>query len=355
MVISIVVGTRPEVIKQSPIIRELGARRIDFFILHTGQHYSYELDEIFFKELKLPMPRYNLKVGSGSHARQTARMLEGIGGILAKERPSATLVEGDTNSVLAGALAATKLNCKVGHVEAGLRSWDPEMPEEINRKLADHCSDYLFAPTKGAKRNLINEGISEEKIWVTGNTVVDAIHQNITIATKRRTLEELGLEEKNYFLVTLHRVKSVDSKERFKSILKGLEGISNRFPYPVVYPIHPRAMQRIKDFQLEAKGVRLTSPVGYLDFLNLEKNARLILTDSGGVQEEACVLKVPCITLRDSTERPETLEVHSNLLAGYKPSKIVDCATEMLEKRSWENPFGDGKAGKRIVSVLERI
>jgi UDP-N-acetylglucosamine 2-epimerase (non-hydrolysing) len=353
MAVSIIVGTRPEIIKQSPIIKELKAKRIDFFILHTGQHYSYELNELFFKELRLPLPKYNLKVGSGSYTKQTARALEGIEEILIKEEPAITLVEGDTNSVLAGALAATKLKLRVGHVEAGLRSYDSEMPEEINRKLVDHCSDYLFAPTALAKANLIKEGISTGKIWVTGNTIVDAINQNLGIAMKRRALKSLGLEEKKYFLVTLHRAKSVDSKERFKAILKGLEMLSSRFSFPIVYPIHPRAKQRMEEFNLKAKRVRLTPPIGYLDFLQLEKSAKLILTDSGGVQEEACVLRVPCITLRDSTERPETLKVHSNLLAGYNPPKILDCVAKMLGRSSWRNPFGDGKAGKRIVKLLE--
>jgi UDP-N-acetylglucosamine 2-epimerase (non-hydrolysing) len=355
MAISIIVGTRPEIIKQSPIIKELKAQKKDFFILHTGQHYSYELDEIFFKELRLPLPRYNLKAGSGSHAKQTARMLEGIEEILIKEEPAIALVEGDTNSVLAGALAGAKLKLKVGHVESGLRSYDPEMPEEINRKLVDHCSDYLFAPTKQAQANLLKEGISAGKIWVTGNTIVDAINQNLGIAMKKGTLKSLGLEEKKYFLVTLHRTKSVDSKERFGAILKGLEMLSSRFPFPIIYPIHPRAKQRMEEFELKAKGVRLILPVGYLDFLQLEKSAGLILTDSGGVQEEACVLKVPCVTLRDSTERPETLEVHSNLLAGYNPLTILDCVAKMLGRSSWRNPFGDGKSGKRIVKILERF
>ena len=263
-------------------------------------------------------------------------------------------MEGDTNSVLAGALSATKLHIKVGHVEAGLRSYDRQMPEEINRILADHCSDYLFAPTEKAKSILLGEGIPEQKIFVTGNTIVDAVYQNLQIASEKgNALDNLHLKPKEYFLVTLHRQENVDNRTRFTSILEGLERVAEKFQQPIVYPIHPRARSRMSEFDLASKKINLIDPVDYLSFLQLETNARLVLTDSGGVQEEACILRVPCVTLRDNTERPETIEVGSNILAGASPDKILECTELMLSRETkWENPFGDGKAGKRIVDIL---
>ena len=354
MKISIILGTRPEIIKMSPIIRECEERGLDYFILHTGQHYSYNMDRVFFEQLELPEAKYNLDVGSGSHAEQTGKMLIGIEKILLKEKPDVVLVEGDTNTVLAGALAATKLHIKVGHVEAGLRSYYKEMPEEINRILADHCSDYLFAPTEKSKKILLGEGIEEEKIFVTGNTIVDAVYQNLEIAREKvDALDALELEKQKYFLVTAHRQENVDNKSRFEGILKGLELITNEFDMPVIYPIHPRARKMMNKFGLKANGIKLIEPIDYLSFLQLEANAKLVLTDSGGVQEETCVLKVPCVTLRDNTERPETLEVGSNILAGTNPDAILNATKEMIDKENnWENPFGDGTAGKKIIEIL---
>jgi len=354
MKVSIVLGTRPEIIKMSPIVRECERLGVDFFILHTDQHYSHNMDEIFFRQLDLPAPRYGLNVGSGPHAKQTGKMLIGIEKVLKKERPDVVLVEGDTNTVLAGALAASKLGIKVGHVEAGLRSYDRSMPEETNRVLTDHCSDYLFAPTDKAKKILLSEGLSEDKIFVTGNTIVDAVHQNLELANnKGNALTEFDLRSKGYFLVTTHRQENVDDEKKFAGILKGLELVGNHFCVPVIYPIHPRAEKMMKTFGLEANGVKLIKPVDFLTFLQLEGNAMLVLTDSGGVQEEACILGVPCVTLRDNTERPESLEVGSNMLAGTNPSEIFRCAKKMvLKDNSWENPFGDGNAGKRVVKIL---
>ncbi len=355
MKIAIVLGTRPEIIKMAPVIRELERRKIKFFILHTGQHYSYNLDRVFFEQLELSRPKYNLGVGSGSHAEETGKMLIGIEKILLKEKPDIVLVEGDTNSVLAGALAAAKLHIKVGHVEAGLRSYDSQMPEEINRTLTDHCSDYLFAPTQKAKAILLGEGIPEERIFVTGNTIVDAIYQNLEIAKERgNTLSSLHLNPKEYFLVTLHRQGNVDNRSRFTSILEGLDEIATKFHLPIVYPIHPRSEKMMTEFTLSPRGLRVIEPVDFLDFLQLESSARLILTDSGGVQEEACILGIPCVTLRDNTERPETLEVGSNILAGVLPDRIVECSEAMQDRAdNWKNPFGDGKAGKRIADIVE--
>jgi len=354
MKLAIVLGTRPEIIKMSPVIRECETRGVDYFVLHTGQHYSHNLDSIFFEELELPAPRYNLHVGSGTHAQETARMLTGIEDVLLKEQPEVVLVEGDTNTVLAGALAAAKLHIKVAHVEAGLRSFDRRMPEEINRVLTDHISDFLFAPTKKAQEMLLAEGILQERIFITGNTIVDAVHQSLEISKRSSdVLERLSLDAGVYLLITAHREENVDVRERFRGILEGLELVYRELDLPVVYPIHPRTAKRIKEFGLKVpEGVEVIEPLGFLDFLQLESSARLVLTDSGGVQEESCILGVPCITLRDNTERPETLEVGANVLAGTQPESIMKAAKEMLNRKGWSNPFGDGRAGERIVEVV---
>lgn len=357
MKVAVILGTRPEIIKMSPIIRALEKVGKDYFILHTGQHYSYNLDSVFFEQLKLPCPQYNLEVGSGSHAEETAKILTGVEKVLQEDRPDIILVEGDTNSVLAGALAASKLHVKVGHVEAGLRSHDKKMPEEINRILTDHCSDYLFAPTPKAREILLSEGIPDDKISVTGNTIVDAVYQNLEIARERgNSINTLQLAPKEYFLVTLHRQENVDNLARFGSILEGLDKVASEFRLPVVYPIHPRARKMMTKFGLKSRNLKLTEPIDFLGFLQLESNASLILTDSGGVQEEACILKVPCVTLRDNTERPETIEVGANILAGASPERTLDCTRLMLQKdNNWDSPFGDGKAGEKIVKIVMEL
>ena len=355
MKVSIILGTRPEIIKMSSVIRECQRRRLDYFILHTNQHYSENLGKIFFKELELPQAKYNLETGSGSHGKQTGRMLIGIEKILTKEKPDIVLIEGDTNTVLAGALAAAKLHIKIGHVEAGLRSYFREMPEEINRILTDHISDFLFAPTKKAKEILISEGIPERKIFITGNTIVDAVYQNLKLAKgKSKILETLNIKERNYFLITAHRSENVDKKEKIKGILEGLELVSKKFKLPIIYPIHPRTEKMIRKFKLKVpEAIKLIEPVGYLDFLQLETNAKLILTDSGGVQEEACILRVPCVTFRDNTERPESLDVRGNILSGTNSKNILKCVLKIInKKRNWKNPFGDGKAGQIIIDVI---
>ncbi|MEA3488629.1 MAG: UDP-N-acetylglucosamine 2-epimerase (non-hydrolyzing) [Euryarchaeota archaeon] len=353
--IAIVLGTRPEIIKMSPVIRECTKRAVDYFILHTGQHYTYNLDNVFFEQLELPDAKYNLDVGSGSHGAQTGTILREIENVLIQEKPDVVLVEGDTNTVLAGALAATKLHIKVGHVEAGLRSYDRTMPEEINRVLADHCSDYLFAPTEKSKQILLGEGIPTARIVVTGNTVVDAVYQNLSICEGRTNpLHELGLVSGEYFLATAHRQENVDLKARFESIISGLEQVAGAFELPVIYPIHPRSRKMMDRFGLKSTGILFIDPVDYLSFLQLESKAKLVLTDSGGVQEETCILNVPCVTLRDNTERPETLEVGSNILAGTKAETILAATTEMLGRTvNWANPFGDGSASEKIIGVLE--
>ena len=354
MKIAVILGTRPEIIKMSPVIRELERRNADFLVIHTGQHYSYNLDRVFFEQLNLPQPGYNLEVGSASHAEQTAKIITGIEKVLQKENPHTILVEGDTNSVLASALAAAKLHIKIGHVEAGLRSYDRQMPEEINRILTDHCSDFLFAPTEKTKSILLSEGIPEHNIFVTGNTIVDAVYQNLAIAREKgNALSVLRLKPKEYFLVTLHRQENVDNRARFTAILEGLDRVATRFQQPVIYPIHPHSRKRMSEFKLVTENLNLVDPVDYLGFLQLESNARLVLTDSGGVQEETCILGVPCVTLRDNTERPETIEAGSNILAGASPDDILKCTELMLgRKTDWENPFGDGNSGQRIVDIL---
>ena len=354
--LSIILGTRPEIIKMSPVIRECEKQQIDFFILHTGQHYSYEMDKIFFEELELPKVKYNLDIGSGLHAEQTGKIMIGVERILTEEKPNTILVQGDTNTVLASALAATKLGIKVGHVEAGLRSFDRNMPEEINRVLTDHVSDYLFAPTEIAKQNLQKEGITESKIFVTGNTIVDAVYHNSEIAkNKTKIFEKSWLKKGEYFLITAHRQENVDVKKRLEGIVKGLELLYNEFSIPIIFPIHPRTHKKMKDFDLILEGITPIDPVSFLDFLWLEGYAKLVLTDSGGVQEEACILRVPCVTLRDKTERPETVEVGSNVLVGTNPNDIVKGVKLMLNKeRNWRNPFGDGNAGKKVIEILKK-
>jgi UDP-N-acetylglucosamine 2-epimerase (non-hydrolysing) len=355
MTIAIILGTRPEIIKMAPAIRECQRRSLDYSIIHTGQHYSYQMDRIFFEQLELPQPDHNLDVGSGNHGKQTGRILADLEAVLMAERPDVVLVQGDTNTVLAGALAASKLHIKVGHVEAGLRSYDRSMPEEINRVVADHVSDYCFAPTEISRANLLKEGIAEEKIHVTGNTIVDSVYQNLEIAMRKvNILADLDLEPKGYFLVTSHRQENVDNKERLGEIIRGLEMVKSEFGLPVVFPVHPRTRKMVESFGFELDGIRAIEPLGFLEFLQLEAGARLALTDSGGVQEEACILGVPCVTLRENTERPETLDVGANVLAGTVSQRIMDGARNMLEAgESWKNPFGDGNAGQRIIQILE--
>lgn len=355
MRIAVVLGTRPEIIKMAPVIRECRKRGLDYFLIHTGQHYSYEMDKVFFEELDLPDCDYNLDAGSGSHAGQTGKIMTGIENVLEKETPDVVLVQGDTNTVLAGALAASKMHIKVGHVEAGLRSFDRNMPEEINRVVADHISDYLFAPTEIARSNLQKEGISDSKIFVTGNTIVDSVYQNQEIAKRKvDVLKNLGLKAGQYFLVTAHRAENVDDRDRLGEIIRGLEMIGREFSLPVVFPIHPRTQKMVDKFGFDFDGIKAIDPLGFLEFLQLEANAALVLTDSGGVQEETCILGVPCVTLRDNTERPETLDVESNILVGADAKKMLNGASRMLSGRAgWKNPFGDGNAGELILNCLD--
>ena len=354
MKICIILGTRPEIIKMHSIIKECEDRNLDFFIIHSGQHYSDNMDKIFFEGLELPQPEYMLDVHVQGHGRQTGLILQKVEQVLIKEMPDIVLVEGDTNTVLAGALAAAKLHINVGHVEAGLRSFDRRMPEEVNRVLADHISDLLFAPVLKARDNLIREGIHDENIYVTGNTIVDAVY--FIAGDKSSGQGNVStMDNKDYFLLTLHRQENVDNGERLQNIFNGLGLVYNKHKKPVIYPVHPRTGKMLRDFNVTVPyGIKCVKPVGFSDFIKLQTNAGLILTDSGGVQEESCILQVPCVTLRDSTERPETLEAGSNILAGADPERILECCNYMLSKENnWDNPFGDGKSGARILDIIE--
>ncbi|MCY4732140.1 UDP-N-acetylglucosamine 2-epimerase (non-hydrolyzing) [Natronomonas gomsonensis] len=354
--LSFVLGTRPEIIKLSPVIRACQRRDVPFSLIHTGQHYSDELDSVFFEQLDLPTPAYNLGVGSSSHGEQTGRMIAEIESVLEEEQPEVVLVQGDTNSVLAGTIAATKMDgIGVGHVEAGLRSFDREMPEEVNRRLADHAADYLFPPTETSRDQLLTEDLPEEWITVTGNTIVDAVEQNVEIAHERSdVLAELGVDGR-FGLLTAHRAENVDDRNRFVSLLDGVAEAAQEHELSVVYPIHPRAEKQVSEFGIDVpEEIQLVEPQDFLDFLVLEDRAEIVFTDSGGVQEETCILQTPCVTLRDNTERPETVEVGSNRIVGVQPDGIVEGVREMLAvEPDWENPFGDGKAGERILDALE--
>ena len=361
MKIAIILGTRPEIIKMSPIVRACEKQGVGFFILHTGQHWSPEMDRKIFTDLELPKPKYNLGVGGEPYRKQVGFMTKEISIILAKEKPDVVLVQGDTISVLAGALAANKLGIKIGHHEAGLRSHDLNMVEETNRVIVDHISDFLFVPTPDALKNLHQEGRDPEKIHLTGNTIVDAILQNIKIAEKKTDiLKKLKLKKKNYFLATAHRAENVDKKERLVGIIGGLAAIGEEFSAPVIFPMHPRTKARIEEFQIKIPvSVRITKPLGFLEFLMLQKNAKIVLTDSGGLQEESFILRVPCVTLRDSTERPETVEYGANIVAGTETEKILGAVKKMYGKnlnlKKWDNPFGDGTAGEKIVKLLVEL
>jgi UDP-N-acetylglucosamine 2-epimerase (non-hydrolysing) len=360
--ICVIVGTRPGIIKMSPLIRALVHQRKDHVVIHTGQHYSHNMDSQFFEDLELPTPKYRVlsTMEHKLHGAQTAEMLRGIEERLLEEKPWVVVVGGDANTNLAGALAARKLGIAVGHVEAGLRSHDWRMPEEHNRVIIDHISEYLFPPTEGAARNLENDRVPGQ-IEVVGNTVVDAVNEHLDIAlTRSSVLKSLGLEKDSYALVTIHREENVDSEQILRDLVRRIRTLASMLSQPVLFPIHPRTVVRLEAFGLrgeleETPGLRVIEPVGYLDFLKLLANSRLVMTDSGGIQEEACILHVPCITMRDNTERPETIDVGANMLLGKQEGDLEAAVERMLAlKREWPNPFGDGTAGERIVAALER-
>lgn len=353
--IAIILGTRPGIVKMSPLIRALDKKRIPFFVVHTGQHYSYNMDRIFFEDLDLPEPEYRVEgvAAAKLHGAQTARMLEGVERVLLTEKPRLVVVGGDANTNLAGALAARKLQLAVAHVEAGLRSNDWRMPEEHNRAMIDHISDILFAPTAEARANLVNEAV-RGKIYVVGNTIVDAVEENLLISKdKSRVLAQQRLKRKNYLLITVHREENVDNEANLNKVIKLILGLAGHSELPVVFPIHPRTLQRLGPlYEKVRNSVVLTQPLGYLDFLNLLYNAKAVLTDSGGIQEEACILGVPCLTLRDNTERPETVSAGANYLIGLNSQKAKVMVSSIESKFGrWACPYQRG-ASKKIVHVL---
>ena len=348
MKIAVLVGTRPEIIKMAPVIRECRKRKLDYFIIHSKQHYSEKLDGIFFSELDLPTPKYNLNVGSGGHANQTGRILIELEPILMSEKPDVLLVQGDTNTVVAGALAAHKLHIKIGHIEAGLRSFDQTMPEESNRIIADHISDYLFAVTDLQVDNLKKEGLPESKIFMVGNTIVDALlSHRVQAETNSQILSELKLQKTGYYLLTSHRAANVDDPDALKEIIQ----LITRIPGKVCWPIHYRTQKVLKENKVNLPtNLAWTEPVGYSDFLNLLSNCTAVITDSGGVQEEACILGVPCVTIRDRTERPETVDVGANVLVHRNAEAMVAALNRPIT--SWTNPFGDGHTAERILNIV---
>lgn len=361
--VCIVVGTRPGIIKMSPLIRECELRGVDHFVIHTGQHYSPEMDNVFFQDLGLEIPKHHLKniKDSTTHGAQTAMMLMGVEKALIREEPKVVLVCGDANTNLAAALAARKLRCVVGHVESGLRSNDWRMPEEHNRVMMDHIAELLFAPTKETAENLQKDNV-RGKIVVTGNTIVDAVMQHIAIAREKSTVvKDLGLRKDDYFLMTAHREENVDSRETLSDLIECAKSVIGACQKEIIFPLHPRTRKRLSEFGLteqfeEVKGLRVIEPAGYLDLLNIMEQSLLVLTDSGGLQEEACILKVPCVTLRENTERPETTRVGANVIAGTKPVEVVAAVHKMLQvPRQWPNPLGDGKAAMRIIDEVEKV
>jgi UDP-N-acetylglucosamine 2-epimerase len=346
-----IVGARPQFIKSAPVstaIRNVGHQEL---LIHTGQHYDYGMSKVFFEEMGIKEPYLNLNVGSGSHASQTGQMLMGIEKVLFSHQPDIVLVYGDTNSTLAGALAAVKLQIKIAHIEAGLRSYNRKMPEEHNRVLTDHCSDLLFCPTQTAVNNLQAEGV-KKGVHLVGDTMYDAILKFSVIARQNSIiLNTLRLSPKDYFLITIHRPYNTDNLDALQSILIALQRIKDK----VVFPIHPRTLEVINKASFTVpNNVQIIDPVGYLDILMLEMNAKAILTDSGGIQKEAYFLNVPCLTLRPETEWIETTQSGWNILVGTDPDKIIDAlAAQPPTGLADQQLFGDGHASEKIVSFLD--
>ncbi|MGN0176295.1 MAG: non-hydrolyzing UDP-N-acetylglucosamine 2-epimerase [Methanobrevibacter sp.] len=367
MKIATILGTRPEIIKMAPIIDEISRRDIDQIVLHTGQHYDEEMSDAFFKDLDIRTPDYNIHVGSGTHGKQTGLMMKGIEEILLEEKPDIVLVQGDTNAVLAAAMVASKLHIAIGHVEAGLRSFDMTMPEEVNRRVADVCSAMYFIPTIDSAINLLAEGYSRKNLIITGNTVVDACFRHLDIAKKRgieeESLKKLNIDKMDNILTfTMHRAENVDVKERVMGIIEALKELDDM---NIVFPIHPRTKNMLEKFDLfdelnNLSHVHIIKPLGYLDFLQLTSASTLILTDSGGLQEEAITLNVPALTLRYNTERPETVTAGGNILVGSDKEAIVNNARKIIDDAKFAdkmknaiNPYGQGDSAKLTVDAIE--
>ncbi len=355
--LAIILGTRPEIIKTAPIILEALRRNLPIGIIHTGQHYTAELDEIFFQELNLPAPLAHIHVGSHPPARQIGLMMQRLEEVLRDIKPDAVLVQGDTNTVLAGALTAHKMGIPIAHLEAGLRSDDWSMPEEANRILADRLSDWLFCPTDLQRQRLAQEGITHGGVHVVGNTIVDAaLHYSKVAYEKSDIAERLQIANRPYALLTMHRPSNVDDLPRLEAWMRTISQVARELDLQMVFPIHPRTKG-----QLDQAGISLDKhiftaiePVGYLDLLRLQASADVVLTDSGGLQEEACILRVPCVTLRANTERPETLHVGANQLHAVPDMESLLAVLESARKKSrdWANPFGDGQTSQRVVDIL---
>jgi UDP-N-acetylglucosamine 2-epimerase len=346
-----VVGARPQFIKAAPVSKALRAAGHTEILVHTGQHYDFRMSQIFFEEMNIPEPDVNLGIGSGSHGWQTGEMLMALEAVMEQEQPDWVLVYGDTNSTLAGALAAVKLHRPVAHVEAGLRSFNRSMPEEHNRVLTDHCADLLFCPTQTAVNNLAREDITAG-VHLVGDTMYDAVLQFSEIAQQQSTvLQQLELKSKEYLLATVHRPYNTDVPKNLESILAAFEEIGET----IVFPVHPRARKMIESFNLNSKipNLKLIEPVGYLDMLILEQNARLILTDSGGMQKEAYFFGVSCVTLRPETEWVETVEAGWNVLTGADRARIVAAVQAFSVPESGPMLYGAGRAAEEIVGSLE--
>jgi len=342
-----ILGTRPEIIKQYPLIIYAQKHKLNYYIIHTNQHYNANMDEIFFKELGLPKANYNLHIGSGTQGDQTGRMLIEIEKVLLKIKPTHVFVQGDTNTVLAGALVSSKLHIKVCHIEAGLRSYDNDMPEEVNRIISDHISDYLFCPTKKQANILIKEGIDKKKIFITGNTIVDAVH-----ACSKLKNKEIKNES---FLLTCHRPSNTDNQKNFEIIIKTINELCEKEKTKCIFPMHPRLALK-KEFVSKFKNILVTEPLGYLELLNLQKHSKTIFTDSGGIKEESCILHKKCVILRLNTERPETIKVGGAMvLKSISKKEILRVYDQLIKKKvNWYNPFGDGKTAEKIFKILKK-
>ncbi|MGA8072445.1 MAG: UDP-N-acetylglucosamine 2-epimerase (non-hydrolyzing) [Candidatus Acidiferrales bacterium] len=356
-----IVGARPNLVKIAPLLREMRRHsEIEPILVHTGQHYDEKLSDVFFRQMGIPEPDVNLEVGSGSHAWQTAEILRKIEPVLIERKPDCVLVVGDVNSTVAASLAAAKLGIPVVHVEAGLRSFDRTMPEEINRIVTDALSDFLFVTEEDAIENLIHEGKRREQIHFVGNVMIDALKQFLPIAQKSKIADELGLasaKDQPYALLTLHRPSNVDSAETLAALLAAIAEIGREIL--VIFPVHPRTQERLHSASAphSLNRIRFVPPLGYLDFLCLMSRARLVLTDSGGIQEETTALGVPCLTLRENTERPVTVTEGTNELVGQDPAKIVQAARAILKgqtKKGRVPRYWDGHASERIIEILLR-
>jgi len=352
MKIYLIVGVRPEFIQCTQVVQELSKEHTTQ-IIHTGQHYDYIMDKIFFDELHIPKPAYHLNIGSGRHGQQTGDLLKKIEDVFIKTPPDMVLVFGDTNSTLAGALAAAKLHILVGHIESGMRSYDKTMPEEINRILTDHCSDIHFCSTKSAVENLHKEGLVEH-VYLTGDVTVDALRKNLNIAKRKSTiLKQLHLSPKEYLIATLHRASNTDVKENLTHIIEAFIAADKK----IIFPLHPRTQAALVKYGLydhvvNSKNIRIIPPLGYLDFLHLLKNAEKVLTDSGGIQKEAYILKVPCITLRENTEWVETIDEGWNVLAGTDKDCIQKMIQDFFPSTHQNMVFGQS-ASKKIVNSIK--